>query len=247
MQSWLAKLRCSQCHVIAGGEDHCEFCGHSLHPRNALLKGLSHPLRILHTYVLIIFAPWRAGTYLADQKRGALASPANTLGPAATLFYAAQLAALGVFGAIPLFGFERETWQGKLVFYLFFGFLILFQTVLFYGFVRAFGSNARFSSTLIGISYTLSAWFLVIATLLTLRIGLVYQMLSESVPSRLPLWQWIVEALASGWLWIGSLIIIQSKIHRLPWYRVSASAILAGIGYCGWLMYFIVREYSCYF
>jgi len=190
--------------------------------------------------------PWRVGTYLANQKKGALAGPIEVLGPSAALFYGAQFVAMGVFGAISVLGFDGETWLGKLAFWLIFYSGFLFEILLFHGFLKAFGSSKGFTLTLVGISYAASAWFLATAVLFTLHLGLMYRVISFSMPSRLRWWEWGVEFFILIWIWFGGLVLIQSKIHQLPWYRVAASAILAGIGYGGWVSYFIQREYLAY-
>lgn len=244
MPSLPAKFRYMNFRVSATGEVHCEFCGKPLPTKHFVVKALVRPLRLLVTYVLLVFMPWRVGAYLASHKKGALAGPIEVLLPSAGLFYGAQFAALGDIGSIPLLGFDRDNWLGKLVFWVICYSFLFFLFLLFHGFVKAFGSNEGFKSSLIGIIYAISAWFLAMAALLTLHIGLQYRMLFSFLPSPLRWWERIVEPIILIWTWLGGLVLIQSKIHRIPWYRVAASAILAGIAYYGWVLYLIEHEYG---
>lgn len=247
MKNLLDRFRCLTCGGFASGEDYCEFCGSRLHPRAFLLNSVVCSLLTLLTYMFVVFVPRRVGTFLENHKKGALAGPVQVLIPAATLFYVAQVIRLGYVGAMQVYGLDVETWQGKLVFYVTFYSLAFTHALFFHGFVRAFGSKENFLSTLTGICYTTATWFLATAFFLFLQIGPTYQMLSVYEPSgRIPPWHWFVTATSYVWLWIVSLVTIQSKIHRLLWYKVAASAILASLGFSAWYIHFLWDQYLKY-
>ena len=231
----LSMLKCPHCNAFTSSDDCCEFCGNPLPKRSLPVRRLVEPWKFVVTIYRLGFLPWTAARQIAEKKKGVLVGPYGFLGATAGIWYLAHAKAAGIFAEIPIFG--EPDWARKWVLYILY--LTIFGVVsfLFYGFLKAFGSAQRFSDTCRGICYWLGLSALIVAALLSLHIGPIYRREAQ-ILGEIPLWENVIQSVVLSWSLV-ALIIIESRVHSLQWYKVFASFSVAGAAYLGWVLYFV--------
>ncbi len=241
MGSWLKTLRCpnASCGAIVGGE-FCQFCGKSLPEKRGLPRVLSNftaLIRLVTTLILTAFVPWRVGSYLADERKGALSGPRPFLSTAAGLYITSVLTVAAADAQD-----QHELLKAKLFVYLIMALSFAYFVVVNHAFLRFWGSAKRLAVTIRASVYPLGVSLVTAATLVQLHVGFVYSIASSpyGVAGHLPRWQSAVDHAVFS-LWIPVVyIIVQARVHSLRWYKVLAAVLLASPAVMGW--YFFVMS-----